>query len=62
MPLLGVLEAGLRAILVAVAGGILLYVGAAHLLPKAQLGASRAGFLGAFLAGVGLALVTALAH
>lgn len=62
VPLLDVLEAGLRATLVAMAGGVLLYVGAAHLLPRAQHDTSHASFLVAFLAGVGLAIATALVH
>lgn len=59
VPLLDLLSAGLRAVLVAIAGGVLLYVGAAHLLPQAERHRSTLGLV-AFVAGVALALSTAL--
>ncbi|HJL17339.1 MAG TPA: ZIP family metal transporter [Sandaracinaceae bacterium LLY-WYZ-13_1] len=60
MPILDVLASGLRAVLVALSGGVLLFVGAAHLLPQTDRG-SRWNVL-AFAGGVLLAVGTTLAH
>lgn len=59
VPVLGVLESGLRAVLVAIAGGVLLHVGATHLLPQMERRRSRWG-AAAFALGVAIALGSAL--
>lgn len=61
LPVLATLEAGLRSVLVAISGGVLLFVGATHLLPQIEHDRSRWGFL-AFAVGVAVALSSTLAH
>lgn len=59
LPVLGALESGLRAVLVAIAGGVLLHVGATHLLPQTERRGARWG-TAAFALGVAIALGSAL--